>query len=188
MKNAIRTILSLTLVAAVCAAVLAIVNDMTKDRIATAKERAALAAASAVMPASVAKTSRAEVKLADGSAVVLYTGEDASGKPAGYALAGRDGKGYGGDIELMVGFEKDAKTVVCYKKLVASETPGLGSKLATPEFSAQFAGKDAASLKVKKDGGEIEAIAAATITSRAVCRAVGDAQKTLAAALAAKKR
>ena len=146
----------------------------------------ALAAASAVMPAQVVKTERADVRL-DGNPVAIYTGRDKDGKVAGYALSGRDGKGYGADIELMVGFEKDAKTVVCYRKLVASETPGLGSKLATPEFSAQFAGKDAETLKVKKDGGEIEAIAAATITSRAVCRAVGDARKTLAAALAAGK-
>jgi electron transport complex protein RnfG len=81
----------------------------------------------------------------------------------------------------MVGFEADRKTVVCYKKLAAAETPGLGMKLTTPEFSGQFSGKDGTSLSVKKDGGEIEAITAATITSRAVCRAIGDAQKKAAA-------
>ena len=51
--------------------------------------------------------------------------------------------------------------------------------LNTKEFMSQFAGKDGLSLKVKKDGGEIEAITAATITSRAVCRAIADAQKKL---------
>ena len=66
--------------------------------------------------------------------------------------------------------------------LQASETPGLGMKLKTPEFAGQFAGKDATSLKVKKDGGDIEAITAATITSRAVCRAIEDARRNLAEA------
>ncbi|MBQ6915708.1 MAG: FMN-binding protein [Kiritimatiellae bacterium] len=51
--------------------------------------------------------------------------------------------------------------------------------MTTPEFSGQFAGKDGRSLRVKKDGGDIEAITSATITSRAVCRAIADAQKKL---------
>ena len=81
----------------------------------------------------------------------------------------------------MVGFRADKKTVVAYKTLVATETPGLGMNLNTPEFSGQFAGKDGSSLKVKKDGGGIEAITSATITSRAVCRAIGSACAKLAA-------
>ena len=101
-------------------------------------------------------------------------------KVLGYAAKGSDAGGYGGDIVMMVGFKADKKTVVCYKVLAASETPGLGSNLTTPEFSGQFAGKDGSSLSVKKDGGEIEAITSATITSRAVCRAIADAQKKLA--------
>lgn len=52
-------------------------------------------------------------------------------------------------------------------------------KLNTPEFAGQFAGKDGRNLKVKKSGGEIEAITSATITSKAVCRAIADAQKKL---------
>ena len=52
-------------------------------------------------------------------------------------------------------------------------------KLKTPEFADQFKGKDGTSLKVKKDGGEIEAITSATITSRAVCKAIADAQSKL---------
>ena len=79
----------------------------------------------------------------------------------------------------MVGFEKDRKTVVCYKTLAAAETPGLGMKLNTPEFSGQFRGKDGTSLRVKKDGGAIEAITSATITSKAVCRAIKNAASKL---------
>jgi len=73
----------------------------------------------------------------------------------------------------------DKATVVRYRTLVATETPGLGMKLNTPEFSGQFSGKAGASLSVKQDGGDIEAITSATITSRAVCRAIKDANRKL---------
>ena len=108
-----------------------------------------------------------------------FAGKDASGKIVGYAAKGMDAGGYGGDIVLMVGFLADKKTLISYKVLTATETPGLGMKLSTPEFAGQFAGKDGTSLSVKKDGGEIEAITSATITSRAVCRAIADAKKKL---------
>jgi len=97
----------------------------------------------------------------------------------GYAAKGTDSGGYGGDIVLMVGFRADKKTLISYKVLAAAETPGLGMKLSTPEFAGQFAGKDGTALSVKKDGGEIEAITSATITSRAVCRAIADAKRKL---------
>ena len=163
-------IASLTLISGICAAVLASVNGVTKEPIAKMKASQEQNAIMAVMPEGVAK-----VEAADGFSV----GKDASGKIVGYAAKGEDSGGYGGDIVLMVGFKADRKTVVCYKTLAASETPGLGSKMTTPEFSSQFGGKDGSLLLVKKDGGEIEAITSATITSRAVCRAIGDAQKKL---------
>ena len=141
---------SLTLISGVCAAVLAYVNSITAAPIAATAEKAREAAKAAVL-----------------------CGEE------GYTAEGRSGEGYGGDIVLMVGFKKDKKTVISYKVLQASETPGLGMKLKTPEFAGQFAGKDGSSLKVRKDGGEIEAITSATITSRAVCKAIADAQSKL---------
>ena len=96
-----------------------------------------------------------------------------------YAVALSFARGLGWMAFAVFGFKPDKKTVVCYRTLAASETPGLGMKLKTPEFAGQFAGKDGRSLKVKKDGGEIEAITSATITSRAVCRAIADAQSKL---------
>ena len=84
--------------------------------------------------------------------------------------------GYGGDIVLMVGLTPDFK-IVTYKKLEDAETPGLGSNLTSPGFMNQFAGMDAStSLSVKKDGGAVDAITSATITSRAVCGAINDAK------------
>ena len=109
----------------------------------------------------------------------VFVGKDAAGKVVGYAAKGADAGGYGGDIVLMVGFRADKRTLVCYRTLAAAETPGLGMKLNMSEFADQFAGKDGSSLAVKKDGGAIEAITSATITSRAVCRAIADAQRKL---------
>ena len=170
MKKIIGLVLSLTIIAGVCAAVLAYVDSITRDPIAQMKEKQEQAAVKAVLPAGVT-----EVVPADG----FYVGMDKTDKILGYAAKGTDANGYGGDIVLMVGFKADKKTIVCYRTLVAAETPGLGMKLKTPEFADQFGGKDGTSLAVKKDGGTIEAITSATITSRAVCRAIADAQKKI---------
>ena len=150
MKKMLGLLVSLTAISGACAAVLAYVNSITAEPIAATAEKAREAAKAAVL-----------------------CGED------GFTAEGRCKDGYGGDIVLMVGFKKDKKTVISYKVLQASETPGLGMKLKTPEFSGQFSGKDGSALKVKKDGGDIEAITSATITSRAVCKAIADAQSKL---------
>jgi electron transport complex protein RnfG len=150
MKKMLGLLVSLTAISGACAAVLAYVNSITAEPIAATAEKAREAAKAAVL-----------------------CGEE------GYTAEGRSGEGYGGDIVLMVGFKKDKKTVISYKVLQAAETPGLGMKLKTPEFSGQFSGKDGSALKVKKDGGDIEAITSATITSRAVCKAIADAQSKL---------
>ena len=150
MKKIFSLVLSLTIISGVCAGVLAYVDSITKEPIKATAEKNREAAKAAVL-----------------------CGEE------GYTAEGTCKDGYGGDITLMVGFKTDKKTVISYKVLAASETPGLGMKLKTPEFADQFAGKDGRALKVKKDGGEIEAITSATITSRAVCRAIADAQSKL---------
>ena len=150
MKKILGLVVSLTIISGACAAVLAYVNSITKEPIAATAEKAKEAAKLAVL-----------------------CGEE------GYTAEGRSSEGYGGDIVLMVGFKKDKKTVISYKVLQATETPGLGMKLKSPEFAGQFSGRAGSSLKVKKDGGEIEAITSATITSRAVCKAIADAQKKL---------
>ena len=170
MKKMLLLVASLTAISAVCAAVLAYVNEITKGPISEMEVKQEQAAVKAVLPQGAEK-----VEASDG----FYVGTDASGKVVGYAARGVDGGGYGGDIVLMVGFQADKKTVVCYRTLSASETPGLGMNMKSDEFSSQFSGKDGSSLRVKKDGGEIEAITSATITSRAVCRAIADAQKKL---------
>lgn len=150
MKKILGLVVSLTAISGICAVVLAYVNNLTSDAIRATAER-----------------NREDAKTA------VLCGED------GVVAEGRCKDGYGGDVVLMVGFRPDRKTVISYKVLEASETPGLGMKLKTPEFASQFTGQDGSSLKVRKDGGTIEAITSATITSRAVCRAIADAQSKL---------
>ncbi|MBQ6008109.1 MAG: RnfABCDGE type electron transport complex subunit G [Kiritimatiellae bacterium] len=178
MKKILQLILSLTLISAVCAAVLAIVNNATKERIANLATLKANNAARAVLPANVkAIVPREDPADASLTAFVGYA-DDAKTQIAGYAVPGLTAKGYGGNIRLMVGLNPD-RTVISYQVLAAGETPGLGSNLTTPAFIARFKGQPAADVAVTKDGGKIEALTSATITSRAVCDAVADAARRI---------
>lgn len=169
----IKLIVCLSVISAICAGVLAGINVVTKETIAQIREKQTLDAAADVMPSAVDKSKVEQVS--DG----VFRGKDASGKIAGYAVKGTDPSGYGGEIVLMVGFTPDFK-ISTYKKLIASETPGLGTNLSSPAFMKQFEGMDATKpLAVKKDGGRIDAITSATITSRAVCGAINDAKKKM---------
>lgn len=79
-------------------------------------------------------------------------------------------KGFSGNIKFVVGFKPDG-TVNKIGGFEMKETPGLGTKLAQPKFLKQFPGINIETFKlsVKKDGGEVDAISAATISSRAFC-------------------
>ena len=98
----------------------------------------------------------------------------------GYAVNSYTNNGFSGYISLMAGFKPDG-SVIGISVLEHKETPGLGTKMTEPEFKEQFTGKNPGEsmLKVKKDGGDIDAITAATISSRAFCDAVQRAYNTL---------
>jgi len=85
-----------------------------------------------------------------------------------------ESKGYAGPVKLLVAVTPDNK-VIKYTIIESKETPGLGDKAAQPQFADQFAGRTADELQVNKDGGTIQAISGATITSRAVTKAVKNA-------------
>lgn len=174
MKKILHLVLSLTLISGVCAAVLAAVNAVTKDRIANLATLKANNAAKTVLPAGVQAVDVRQDPADANVAVFAGYSDAAKSTLAGYAVPGVSEAGYGGTIRLMVGLRPD-RTVVSYQVLAANETPGLGAKLGDADFAKQFPGKPGASLKVKKDGGAIDAITGATITSRAVCGAIADA-------------
>ena len=112
-------------------------------------------------------------------AFVVHKTTDASGQPLGAAVESTVG-GFGGDLKVLVGFGTDGE-VLGYTILQTAETPGLGAK-ADKWFQKDgkgcIIGKQMSSdkpLTVNKDGGDIDAITASTITSRAFLKAVNQA-------------
>ena len=101
----------------------------------------------------------------------VYLVKNASDVTIGYAFT-VIGSGYGGDIEMLVGIEADAATIRGLSVISHGETPGLGAKITEPWFQEQFEGKDVNTLALVDDGGEIDAISGATISSSAVVDAV----------------
>jgi electron transport complex protein RnfG len=89
------------------------------------------------------------------------------------------GKGYGGDVGLMVAVNLDTDKIVGIEVTTHSETPGLGAMAKDdPAFVSQFKGFSIFEpVKVTNDGGQVNALSGATITSRAVCKATTDAEK-----------
>ncbi|MDD3281383.1 MAG: RnfABCDGE type electron transport complex subunit G [Bacteroidales bacterium] len=100
------------------------------------------------------------------------------GKEVGIAVETFTNKGFSGKITLMAGFTVEGN-IHKVQVLTHAETPGLGTKMAESPFKDQFEGKDPQSYKlsVSKDGGDVDAITAATISSRAYCDAMQTAYK-----------
>ena len=97
-----------------------------------------------------------------------------------YAIAVKSytNKGFGGELEIMTGFYING-TMAGYKVLNHKETPGLGSKIMENEFMSQFIGLkiEGGKLKLRKEGGQIDGITSATISSKALLDAVNNAKK-----------
>ncbi|MFC1896813.1 RnfABCDGE type electron transport complex subunit G [Thermodesulfobacteriota bacterium] len=95
------------------------------------------------------------------------------GKPSTVAFE-TSGKGFGGDIGVMVGVDVEKDEVVGIGVTTHSETPGVGARAKTdPAFAGGFKGLSILEpFQVKVDGGRIDAVTGATITSRGVCSAV----------------
>ncbi len=111
--------------------------------------------------------------------MVYYEAYDEEGIVVGWCLS-LSGKGYGGDVDLLVGLDSDEK-ITGVKVLEHKETPGLGSKISDVKygqkesaFLSQFKGKVAEDIVLVKGDSEdnIQAITGATISSRAVTDAV----------------
>jgi electron transport complex protein RnfG len=93
-----------------------------------------------------------------------------NGVVVGYAVEVEE-RGYGGKMRVLVGVLPEG-TVAGVRILSHGETPGLGAKVTEEAFLGQFRGKGLEGMALKKDGGEIEGVTGATISSRAVVRAV----------------
>jgi len=169
MKDTLKLIVVLTVICAVCSAVLAAVYGKTKDPIERSLELRTVNAATKVMPQGLSAPEKRDV---DGVTFFVAKQGDRVG---GVAVEGSSKNGYGGTVVLMVGLSAEGK-LVDYQKLVANETPGLGSKMVSDVFRKPLLGRPVKSdWRVKKDGGDVDAITAATISSRAALECIRDA-------------
>ncbi len=164
----------LTVIGAACAALMAFVNAQTKEPIERNAGGQKLDAVSAVMPPTDNDVAADTLVLNDGARDVKFHRGTKNGVPVGAAFAVVAPDGYSGDIEILVGVDT-AGAVTGLTVLKHLETPGLGSKIETPEFRDQYLGKsarDPETWSVVKDGGVFKQITGATISSRAVTNAV----------------
>ncbi|BDQ36497.1 electron transport complex subunit G [Pseudodesulfovibrio nedwellii] len=112
------------------------------------------------------------IDLSDGSITIFPAIKN--GTLTGIALE-TFGKGYGGDIGVMVGFSLDGTKLKGIGITTLKETPGLGARVVEPDYRDQFKGHTTTSLALKKQGGDIAAISGATISSTGTVAAVNDA-------------
>ena len=174
-SNLINMTLVLTGTCLLCSAILGGAYVLTKDPIDAAALEKTNRAIGAVLPAF---ESAEEATLeADGRTFHYYKALNGD-ETVGYAIESAT-VGFGGNLALMVGITPDG-VVYNTSVLSHSETPGLGAKCTTDQkFMAQWQGFDPSVkiLTVKKDGGDVDAITASTITSRAYAQAVENALK-----------
>lgn len=172
MRTALRYVFVLTLICSLAAAVLAYVFQITAGPIAASRQKVTLAAVQTVLPEfdRLADAAACKAQVAEADAPEMYAAFQGD-KLIGAAIKVTDPDGFGGDVAFMVGVTADGK-VHAIRLLSHKETPGLGTKLAEELFSKQFHGLEvpAGGLKVKKDGGTVQAITGATISSRTAAR------------------
>lgn len=181
-SNLTNMVLSLTLVTLVAAALLGGLYVMTKAPIELQKQQKQQAAITSVLP-QVDSMTIAEPETVDGMMVYKAYKDDEWVATA----VQTEENGFGGKFKLMVGFDHDGN-ISGYEVLEHQETPGLGDKMTfwfknKEKAKQNILGSNPGNRKfiVSKDGGDVDAITAATISSRAFLKAVNNAYATIAA-------
>ena len=177
MRELIKMVVVLTVLSAFSGGLLASLRDGTKDRI--EYQQLKFVKGPAILDIFKGATNNPIVdrfKIKDGDVERSFFIGKFDGKPDEVAFESY-GKGFGGDIGLMVGVNPSTDKIVGVGVTTMSETPGVGSRAKTdPDFVAQFAGKPMIeTFKVKADGGQVDALSGATVTSRGVSSGLTDA-------------
>ncbi len=178
-KNMVLTLFLVTLFAS---SALALIYEVTKEPIAEAKRLKKANAIGEVVPAFDNDPGTEVKKLAVDRDTLYFYRAWTGGEVTGIAVESYTRDGFSGLIKVMVGFLPDG-TLNDIEVLEHAETPGLGDKMEKEKsfdkttgesWTTQFKGRDPRnfSLRVKQDNGDVDAITAATITSRAFCDAV----------------
>ena len=159
MKYILKLTVTLLLITAVVAGLLGLVNSLTADKIAKNTAKKANEAMQTVLPSA----SYEKIEADKEGVSEAYKSEN------GYVVR-VTANGFGGAINLMVGINLEGK-VTGISVISHAETASLGAECTREDWRTQFVGVSEAP-KVTKDGGEIEALTGATVTSRAVSNAV----------------
>jgi len=158
-------------ICAVAAALLSVVVDITDPMIKENERLANIKKRQQVLPQAATfeeKTFGEET---------YHVGLDENGKSVGSVISAAP-RGYGGPIKTTIGVNPDGSlSAIAITKLDQQETPGLGAKIVKAKFLDQFKGKSLEQIKIKADGGEVDAITAATISSRAAADGIYDKLK-----------
>lgn len=181
MKSSLKNmLLSLTGITVIAGAILAAVNISTEKPIAEGAERARNEAIAAILP-QFDHLEQTIATDADGDSLTVYVAT-LEGTGSGVAVETFSNNGFGGHISIIAGFDNDGH--LCgYRVLQHAETPGLGANMdkwfMADGTSHNIIGTDAP-LAVKADGGDVDAITGATITSRAFLQAINRARSAAA--------
>ena len=176
-SSLVNMVLSLGIITVVAAAALAGVYTATKEPITQAKAEKQKSAIGQVLPDihfnNNTADEAAEVTV-DGETVTVFPARQ-DGELVGMAVESHDANGFSGLITVMYGFDPSGN-ITGFAVMQHAETPGLGSKMdewfSNPAHTVIGLNANSANLIVSKDGGDVDAITAATISSRAFLRAL----------------
>ena len=170
-----RLVVVLTCISLLAALALTGVYALTKGPIEQGQREKKEKALQAVLPDYEGTVRDTVVVDADNEEIPVHLAIGKDGELCGAGIETYTKKAFAGRFDLMVGFDAEG-TIVNTEVIKAGETPGLGDKINKDksEFAMQFNHQNPADfqLVVKKDGGDVDAITAATISSRAYCDAV----------------
>lgn len=168
-KEIVKVIVTMVLVSAIAAAALAATYTPTQNQLKILQEEQKKAAMKELLPqaADFEPVTGSQVDSEGNPVVLYYRGVDASGNTVGYAVQ-RQQVGAQGMIELMTGMSADFATITGFQVMKHSETPGLGSLITTDAFRGQFVDLPLSDVSLTKNGGKINALTGATISSQAV--------------------
>ena len=179
MREMIKMVVVLTILSFFSGGVLAYIRNNTQERIENqVLEFVKGPAIRAIFEGAGNNPVADRFTLKDGDVEITFFVGVFDGEPRGVAFE-TSGKGYGGDVGLMVGIDVKDNQLMGVSVTTHGETPGMGAKAKSdPSFAAQFKGLALEQpVAVTQDGGSISAISGATITSRAVSSAATDADK-----------
>lgn len=170
----------LMIIGAIATAFLAMTSDATREPIAEARKQETLQKLSMILPKGFDNEPVADVvNLADKklnrkeTPVIFYRARKGE-QPLAAAFVVTAPDGYSGNIEIMISVMAASDEITGVQVVAHKETPGLGDKITTTTWPEAFKGKTLGNAKwaVKKDGGEFDQFAGATITPRAIVKAV----------------